>query len=353
MEEKLMPKRRTRPGVLPISVDIMMIIIVIVNLIFLVFDWGFDFVLIQDFIKGISNDFFIYYRDEIHPHFLYYESFFVLIFITELLLQWFISILYREYKKWWFYPLINWYDVLGCIPSGPFASLRLFRIVAMTFRLHKRGVVNLKKTEIYKQAHSTYEIFVHDAADRALVELIESAQRGVKNEDHENESALTYAVKPDQHELAKALSTRIHDIIKSNYELHGAATKKQIEQAIKDGFDHSKELDKLEHLPLVGSRITDRLEKLVSDLSVQLADSLSSRLASDEITRMVEDVINTSLDSMMKESTTPKEKVAMERQLNVILSDIMDRSLQKLKEDIDSRRKKRMGFFGVVEKGAS
>jgi hypothetical protein len=331
-----------------------MIVIVLLNLVFLIFDWGFDFTLFSNFIKNISNDFFLFYSEIIHPNFFFYESIFISIFITELFIQWTVSIIYKKYAKWWFYPLIHWYDVLGCIPLGTFAWLRLFRIVSMTFRLHKRRVINLKNTVIYKELFSFYEILVHDVADRSLIELVESAKREIKDDSGDSsskkENVIAYGVKPNQEELSKVLSNKIHEIIEANYMHHKDNMKEQIEHVIKDGFSKSKELEKLGQLPLVGGRITNKLEKLVSDVTVQLAESLTSKLASDEVTQLMENIINTSLVAMMKENKEVDKNTDIYRQLNTILKDIVDRILQKLIDDIDDRRKKRITVFGSAEK---
>lgn len=347
MEEKSKIKLNTKAGLFGLTIDIIMIVIVIVNLVFLIFDWSFDNLVFQGYVKNVSEDFFVYYRDVIHSNFAFYESIFITIFITELLLQWVISILYKNYPKWWFYPLIHWYDVLGCVPLGTFAWLRLFRIVAMTFRLHKRGVVNLKKTVIYRQAYSTYEIFVHDVTDRALIELIESVQRGVKSERDEN--ILAYGIKPDQSGLAKELSSKLHEMVKSNYTQHRDDMKEQIELVIKDGFDKSEEMKKLGHIPFIGSSIANKLEDMVSDITFQLTDSLTNKLASDEVAQILENIINTSLDSMLSEKSEIGDKTDNENQLGIILTNILDRMLQKLIDDINNDRKKRIKIFNDDE----
>jgi hypothetical protein len=348
MEEnaKLKAELKTKGGFIRVTIDILMIIVVIVNLAFVLFDWGFDFVIFQDFVQGISNDLFIYYRDNIHPNFFYYDSYFITLFVGELFLQWFISIIVKTYAKWWLYPFINWYDVLGCIPLAGFIWLRLFRIIALSIRLHKMGVINLRKTFVYKQFYSNYQIFILDAADRALIKLIEALQRGVKNDDEagnsdEKSNVIVDAIKPDQHQLAKVLSTKIHQVVDSNYRLHRDDMKKQIEAVIKKGFDNSEELQKLEHIPFVGSRISDRLEALLNDLSFQLADSLSSKLASDEVAQIIEQVVNTTIESMMKETTTKTS----DKELNGLVKDIVDRALQQLIEDIDEKRKMRTNIL--------
>lgn len=340
---------KSKGGIISVTIDVFMVFIVIINLAFLLFDWSFDYVIFQDFIKGISYDFFIHYRDTVHPNFLRYDSIFVAIFISELLLQWFISILLKTYSKWWLYPFINWYDLLGCIPLAGFVWLRLFRIIAISIRLHKMGVINLRKTFFYKQFYSTYQIFIQDAADGALIKMVEAAQRGVKKENNaeenptkelENKSIIAEALKPDQHKLAKVLAAKIHQIVDSNYHLHRDDMREQIELVIKKGFDQSEEIQKLEHIPFFGSRISDRLETLLNDISFQLADSLSNKLASDEVAQIIEQIINTTLESMMKETT----KKTSDKELNDIIKDIVDRALQQLIEDLEEKRKLRSTF---------
>lgn len=60
---------------------------------------------------------------------------FVSIFIAELLIRWMVTIHQKTYHKWFFYPVIHWFDVLGCIPVGSFRWLRLLRVFSILYRL--------------------------------------------------------------------------------------------------------------------------------------------------------------------------------------------------------------------------
>lgn len=322
--------------------DILMLVIVLVNLLFVAFDWSFGFAFFREFVQSISNDFYIYYRDVIHPDFLLYDAIFILIFVTEIIIQWVISVIRKIYSAWWIYPIANWYDVLGCIPLGAFRWLRLLRIVSMTLRLHKMGVINLRKTFFYKKFYSIYQTFVKDASDGALIVMIEAMQRGVKSASDGN--IMADAIKPEQKELAKALATKIHELVEDNYNEHRDDMKEQIKLVVKDGFDQSPPMKKVEQIPLIGSRIIKRLEAQLSDISFQLVDSLSSKLASDEVAQIIENVINTSLDSMLQDEKGIKNKISSDDELSEILTNIVDRILQQLKEEIEKDRRSRSTF---------
>lgn len=336
-------KLKTFSGVISLTIDFIMIVLVILNLAFVIFDWSFDFMFVQERVKDISEDFFVYYHDEIYPNFLLYDSIFIGIFISELFLQWFIAIIAKTYSKWWLYPFAHWYDVLGCIPAGTFLWFRLFRIFAMTLRLHKMGVINLRRTHFYNLFYTKYQLFAQDIADRSLIKLIEAAQRGVKHESKEH--VVAEAIKPHQAELAKVLSEKIQSVIDNNYHLHEDDLKDQIQEMIQNGFDNSESLQRLQHIPLIGTRILQRLENLVSDVSFQMANSLTTKLASDDMAAYIENVVNTSLETMIKKNTEVS-KTKSEEDLNDIVTSIIDKILQEIKEDIDRDRKSRMDILG-------
>lgn len=336
-----------RQGSFPLFVDVIMILLVIVNLIFVIFDWSFGFEFFRNIVQSLSDNLFVVYRDDIHPNFLRYDSFFILIFVAEFLTQWFVSIIKKSYSRWWIYPFVKWYDVLGCIPMGVFIWLRLFRVFAMTLRLHKMGVINLKNTFLYKEFNRYYQFFVQDASDRALIKLIDAAQRGVKEEN--KESIIADAINPDLSELSKILSLKVHKVAENNMLREKENIKEEIKSVIKDGFENSHEMKALNHIPLLGKRITTRLEDLLNDVSFQLWNSLSNKLASDEITAIVENIIFTSLDSLIKEKVKKTDEQVTERELNDVLGDIIDRVFQKLKDDIEVNRKNRFDILPPEE----
>lgn len=324
-------KLKGKEGFARLSVDVVMLLVVVVNLVFIIFDWHFGFDFFRKFLEHSFPRFFAFYRDHIHPDFLLYDLIFVTIFISELLLQWIIAIKNSTYVKWWLYPFIHWYDVLGCIPLGTFVWLRLFRVLAITIKLHKMGVIDLKHTFIYKQFYAVYQIFVEEVSDMALIQLIESIQREVKKESEG--SIIVDAIKPGQDALAEILSSRLQQVAEKNYHAYRDDIKVQIQKTIRESFEQSEKIKKIEQLPMIGTQITETLESSLNDISFHLADKMASRLASDEIARLVQNAINTSFDAIIVEdeleSTTDKQD-----QLSQVIKDIIDRALQQLKEDI-------------------
>ena len=114
--------------------DIGILILVLINLTFILFNFLFSAELVQGFLKTYLNAFYIFYNTYIFSNFALIDLVFVGIFITDIVVRWAIAIYLNTYHRWFFYPFIHWYDVLGCIPS--FRSFRVLRLFAVLYKLH-------------------------------------------------------------------------------------------------------------------------------------------------------------------------------------------------------------------------
>ncbi|MEX0813023.1 MAG: hypothetical protein WD048_12465 [Chitinophagales bacterium] len=338
---------RQRRGILKLADDIFMLLAVVLNLMFITFDWHFNFRFFQNFLNNISPAFFEFYRDEIHPNFLLYDLIFVVIFVSELLISWGFAIKNKIYSRWWFYPLIHWYDVLGCIPLGVFRWLRIFRVLSMLLRLHKMGVIDLRENILYKNAYSLYKAFTDRITDKVLINLVSGIQREVTKESSPESkgSPLAEAVRPDQEQLAKLLSERIQRTAKNNYESYKDEIKLRIDTVVKDGFEQSEEMKKIEQIPLVGKQITQTLSVSLSDITYQLIDSMFKQVTAEDTGKLIEDSIHTTLDSALTEDQ--KEAIQEDKrdeELNRIIRNILGRVLERIKNDIGKKESEEDGF---------
>jgi len=139
-------KLKNERGLLLLVVDLLMILLVIVNLFYIVVEWHFSFELVRNLLKTHLPAFHDWYDSTLHRNFLLYDIWFVSVFVIEFLIRWFFAIYHKRYHKWFFYPFLHWYDVLGCIPLGSFRFLRIFRVASMVLRLHKMEVIDLRQS---------------------------------------------------------------------------------------------------------------------------------------------------------------------------------------------------------------
>ena len=53
---------------------------------------------------------------------------FTIFLVAELVVRWLIAIVQKRYYRWFFFPFVHWYEVLGCAPQ--LRALRLLRVGA-------------------------------------------------------------------------------------------------------------------------------------------------------------------------------------------------------------------------------
>ncbi|MDE2421958.1 MAG: hypothetical protein KGO49_12365 [Gammaproteobacteria bacterium] len=68
--------------------------------------------------------------------------------VIEISVRWLIAIIQQRYFRWFFFPFIRWYEVLGCLPI--LRPLRLFRTFIIAYRLYLLGYPILPSSWIIK-----------------------------------------------------------------------------------------------------------------------------------------------------------------------------------------------------------
>src|SRR6056297_2996636 len=136
-----MVSKRTREA-LGLVVDVTMLVLIVANLTLIIVDWGFATTFVQGQLQTFTPGVYRWYDQTIHQHFVFYDLLFVSVFVTEILVRWGLAIYRQRYHRWFFYPFVHWYDVLGCIPVGSLRSLRLLRLIAMVPKMQRIGLVD-------------------------------------------------------------------------------------------------------------------------------------------------------------------------------------------------------------------
>lgn len=127
---------------------------------------------------------------------------------------------------------------------------------------------------------------------------------------------------------------KIQSVASQNYSLHRKEWKKRIETVVRDGFEQSVEIKKIDKLPLVGKQITDTLEKSLSDITYQLIDSLFLQVTTDETGKLLEETFQTSVKSALKKEHDEINVNAEDEELNKILRKVLGRILERIIENI-------------------
>ncbi len=162
-------------------IDFLMLGLLIINLSFIIWDSIYNFVAVQNLLKDYAPALQSAYHPPIHERFIFYDLIFVAIFLSEFVLRWGgYSIRAKVYDRWYFYPFIHWYDLVGCIPVGSLRFLRILRVISIIYRLHQYKIIDFTNTRLFRFVNFYYEAFMEELSDRIVLKVLSGVQEEVR-----------------------------------------------------------------------------------------------------------------------------------------------------------------------------
>lgn len=302
-------------------IDLIMTIILVVNLLWFGFEFLWENRSIRAFFEVNAPGFYNFYVP-IHTDFARYDLWFVIIFLVEFLIRWVVAVVNNVYHRWFYYPIIHFYDVLGLIPAGYFRILRVLRLFSIVYRLQRMGIINIKEWYLYKQAMFVKDIFVEEISDRVVIRLLTSIQNGViKETDGDPSNNLVYvAVYPHRQEIIDWLSNKVRNTARQEYMPKREEIEVQIEQLVKNVLGGSGPIQTLEKIPLVGKSVATKLETSISEGIFEGIDGLMHKLA-DEQNTQVEEISGKVFDALIN---TKEGDAELNRIIKTIVVDVLE-----------------------------
>jgi hypothetical protein len=313
-----------------IFLDLFMVVLVIINLAYIIVEFNFETDIINGLLKEYLPKFYTWYNVHLHKNFLYYDTIFVSIFLAELLIRWALAIYRETYAKWFFYPFVHWYDVLGCIPLGAFRALRFIRIISIFMRLHKLKVINVREWYVYTVFNKYLNIISEEISDRVVVNVISSIQDEVQSGGVTADKILNEVILPQKPFLVEWLSHRVqHATAKTHLHLEDDL-KNYIDVKVKEAMDNNAEVKNLQMLPMAGGLIVRTLESAVSDITFNVINGIVKDMSTGENKSVVEDITDLTFDALMSE-----EK---DEQLDQTIKEMVHASLEIVKGEVQVKQ---------------
>ncbi|MFC7369568.1 MULTISPECIES: ion transporter [Vreelandella] len=299
-----MPARERYPH-LPKSVeyahigwDFFILAAVVINLSLLLFDSLFLIEPINQAIASITPGFHDAYDTVIHSRFITIDLFFVGIFIADVLLSWAVAIAERRYHRWFFYPFVHWYDVLGCIPLGGFRLLRVLRVVSLLNRLHRLRLIDVTKWSSYRFFAKYYDILLEELSDRIALRLLGNVQQQVVASDSLTERVIDRVLMPRKAQLIHEISQRLEATVGQAYQQNRIAIMAAIDDLVSRTLKESPEIQKLHRLPM-GQTASNAMQASLSGVAQRLVDELAQGIHSTEFRQLIERTAESGFDSWL------------------------------------------------------
>ena len=136
---------------------------------------------------------------------------FLTLFWIEFLIRWHIALRRKTYTKWFFFPIFNWYDVLGLIPSGYFRVFRLLRAVSMYMRLRRSELSVVGQDIISRTVAYFSNIITEEVSDRVALRIL--TEFGEEIEDGTHNRIVRETVEPRRSEIQRVITSQIQQTL--------------------------------------------------------------------------------------------------------------------------------------------
>lgn len=304
--------------------DLFMLFLVIVNILWIVFDTLFISEVFQNALSRVLPDFTQFYKIQIHTNFPTYDMMFVAVFLTEFVFSWAIAIYRKTYHKWFFYPFIHWYDLLGCIPVGSMRWLRILRVFSILYRLNKYKIVDFSQTYVAQVIKKYINIIVEEISDRVVINVLNGVQREIKSGSPVVERISKEVLAPQKEEISHWVSQRINDINSSVYSPRREDFRAYVDKTISEALKDAPKLKLLDSLPIVGPTLADILDDTVSVVVFSVTDRLFADLGDSKNDALVSELT----EHIMHQFTLPSES------MNELSSKVLLEVIDIVKEEV-------------------
>jgi len=272
-------------------IDFLMLALVIINLAFIVWDSVYEFIAVQDLLRERLPALYSLYQP-VHERFIFYDMIFVSIFLGEFFLRWGYAVKARIYDRWYFYPFIHWYDLVGCIPVGSLRFLRILRVVSIVYRLHQYQIIDITNTRTYRFLNFYYEAFMEELSDRIVVKVLSGIQQEVKRGSPLFERIQKDILYPRRAMLSDWISSRVAEAAREGYVPNRGALRSYLEKNVNQALKQNNEMSRLRYLPVVGATIQETLEEAVGDIVANVIHQVLEDLASASNHAFIEDIVD-------------------------------------------------------------
>lgn len=295
--EKLRQNRQTTWFIL----DVLMIVLVVINLGWILFDTLYMTAPMQAMIEALSPAFNQFYEQRVHERFWFYDLIFVTIFLTEFVFQWIMAMMRRTYARWYFYPFAHWYDLLGCIPISSFRMLRLLRLFSLVYRLQKMGLIDLTRTRVYKFIEFYFNAFIDEVSDRVVIRVLDDIKHELTHDNPVAREIMTEVIAPRRQELVAHLSKRLGDIGERHYDQNREVIRNYLETLVTEAVHNNRQVGALGRIPVLGRAVVNTLEQSINEIVYQVFDQVIRDFSSADNNRLVDEIVDVLFDVVLEQ----------------------------------------------------
>lgn len=323
-----MPALPGRGGGLPMAGlvwDLAIMVLVVINLALIVFDSLFAADVFAALVHAISPLFHDWYAGTIHANFATIDLYFVAVYVLDVLGGWAIAVWRQRYHRWFFYPFVHWYDVLGCIPVAGFRWLRALRVIALGVRLQRLGLIDVRNWYAFEVAKKYYDIFVEEVSDRVVVNVLSGVQEEVNSGASELSSRVVREViQPRKQQLVKSVSQRVEQAVSRAYGANQNEIQGYVANLVDRAVAGNTAMAGLAAVPMLGRAVTASIGWAIRDAVNNVLDEAVAGLDSPQFDELVQHIADSVFDIFADDAvaTDPELREALVEILELVKAQV-------------------------------
>lgn len=278
--------------------DFAIVVLVAINLALLLFDSLYLIPPLNAAFAAVAPGLHDTYGATIRANFFQIDLCFVAIFMLDVLLGWAIAIAQRRYVRWFFYPFVHWYDVLGCIPLAGFRLLRVLRVVSLMIRLQRLGVIDFTRWKLYRFYRTYYGVLMEEISDRVAINLLSDLQSEIRDSEHLTQRISNEVIQPRKAALVDEIAARLERTISKGYAENHQQVHRYVAALVARTVEENNELRRLRRLPM-GDAVAEGIERSMSDIASRVVHEAIDGLRSPHFHSLMTDLVGSGVDAWL------------------------------------------------------
>lgn len=307
--------------------DIAMMVLISANLLLLLIDSLFLLPPINAGLADVAPALHQAYDQTIHQRFFTIDLVFVAIFITDVLAGWILAVVERRYARWFYYPFVHWYDVLGCIPVGGFRLLRVLRVISLLLRLQRLGVIDIRRWRVYAFFEHYYRMVMEELSDRVATRLLSSLQDEVRRSEDFTKRLSEEVIQPRKAALVDEIARRLEATVDKSYAENHQEVHRYVAALVDRTLEENAELTRLRRLPL-GDNVARAMQRSLSDVASRVVHEAIDGLRSPQFRSLIGDLAESGIDAWLY----------VDQRTDRVTEQVLIETLEMLKDEIAVKR---------------
>lgn len=311
-------RRLTR---IKLGYDIVMLILLLVDLALIVIDHilmsGFAVYAAQWL--GLSPSLALYQKTH-HFSMATIGGFFTLFWVVDILFRWGLAIHHRTYYRWFFFPFVHWYEVLGIFPA--LRALRLLRVAAIIRRLHRMNIQIIPKPWV-NSAKFYYHIALEELSDRVILTAIENFRMRLKRPNADGTKLAYQAIENHRAQIQTALLSLLRSELTPRLQAallahQGQKLAVDIGTAVEKALNDTPQLRKyLKLIPIAGNIIESEIHTIGRSIGENVTAAINEHLFSDHTLDSL--MISVAEGVSQIDTSTPQIKMLIDEMVEDVL----------------------------------